>query len=263
MQEYNNIDQRIHQLCQIIAKANRTFVPKQPDDSHTNLYFDPASDRVFGHWIKTEKGNIILSLNLEAFSFEWMNKNLEVIQMHSIQNKTSVQIEEGMKEGFSEIGLQENNFRSELHFEINVYSFLNEPFTKFDTAQLTQWKNYRALANYASLDLLGMLQATSEIRIWPHHFDTGIYVGQNEKISIGFGLAMEDSMVGSPYFYFSAYEQNGHTINYKNISNLTNGKWFVEGEWKGAVLKISDLGQNDSNTINVFLNEVTQWFLKN
>jgi hypothetical protein len=261
MQGYNNIDQRIHQLCQILTKANRTFVPKQADDSHTNLYFDSISQRIYGHWIAGNKGKIIFSLNLGTFHFEWMNDELKVIQSHSILNKTSTEIEKGIAEVLSEIGLQENGFRNELHFEIAVYPFLNDAFTILDANHLKEWKAYRALANHASLDLLGIVQATSEIRIWPHHFDTGIYTEINNNLAIGFGLAMEDSMVGTPYFYYSAYGLNGYDIDYSNVSNLTTGKWFID-DWKGAVLPLTGLKNDDSDIISIFIKEVTQWFLK-
>jgi len=46
MQEYNNIGQIIHQLSQVLAKFNRTFVPKKEDEGHTNLYFGPISHRI-------------------------------------------------------------------------------------------------------------------------------------------------------------------------------------------------------------------------
>ncbi len=46
MQEYNNSDRQIHWLSQVMAKANRAYVPEQKDDSHTNLYFDAPEKRI-------------------------------------------------------------------------------------------------------------------------------------------------------------------------------------------------------------------------
>ncbi|MFT5886141.1 MAG: hypothetical protein ACI9IP_002605 [Arcticibacterium sp.] len=40
MTGYTQTDQQLHWLSQIIAKANRTYVPAEEDDSHTNLYFN-------------------------------------------------------------------------------------------------------------------------------------------------------------------------------------------------------------------------------
>ena len=263
MQAYNHIDQHIHQLSQIITKANRTFVPKQADDSHTNLYFDSIDRRVYGRWINGEKGNIILALNLQSFSFEWINDALKVIQTHSIQDKTSSEIEQSIADVLPELGLEETDFRNELHFEITKYSFLNEPFSKFEAKDLTQWEHYRSVANQACFELLGLLQATSEIRIWPHHFDTGIYVEPNKKVGLGFGLAMEDSMVGNPYLYCSGNGLNGHVIDYNSVPELTIGQWIINDHWKGAVLPLPDLKQDNFKTIHVFLKETVPWFLKN
>lgn len=262
MTAYTHIDQHIHQLSQIITKANRSFVPKQADDSHTNLYFDSISGRVYGRWINSEKGNIILALNLQSFSFEWLNDDLKVIQKHAIHDKKSSEIEQSIADALPEIGLEEKDFRSKLHFEIARYSFLNESFSKFKAEELTQWKHYRDMANQACCALLGLLQSACEIRIWPHHFDTGIYVESNKKISIGFGLAMEDSMVENPYFYFSGNGLNGHVIDYNSVSDLSFGQWIINEHWKGAVLPLPELKNDDSKEIPVFLKEISQWFLK-
>jgi len=181
-QDYNRIDQQIHQLSQIIAKANRTFVPKAADDSHTNLYFDSISQRIYGRWIKTEKGNLILALNLQSCTFEWINDSLKVIQKHAIQNQTSSEIEQSTADALPEIGL-------------------------------------------------------------------------------GFGLAMEDNMVGNPYFYLSGNGRNGQVMNYYNLPKLTLGNWAITDHWKGAVLPLPDLEQDSLKGIQVFLKEAVRWYM--
>ena len=47
MKTYNKVDQQLHLLCQVIGKANRTFVPDKADESHTNLHFDPWGNKIF------------------------------------------------------------------------------------------------------------------------------------------------------------------------------------------------------------------------
>ncbi len=51
MQAYIKTDRQLHWLSQVIAKINRTYVPKKNDDSHTNLYFDNLGKRITGRWI--------------------------------------------------------------------------------------------------------------------------------------------------------------------------------------------------------------------
>lgn len=80
MSAYHQIDQQLHLLCQIIAKANRTFVPKKEDDSHTNLYFDHLGQRIFGRWIEGEDRKVIMCLNLDKQTFEWRDDALQLLQ---------------------------------------------------------------------------------------------------------------------------------------------------------------------------------------
>ena len=47
----------------------------------------------------------------------------------------------------------------------------------------------------------------SEVRIWPHHFDTGClgYFDTKKNVSVGLGLAIPDKNVDDWYFYASGY----------------------------------------------------------
>jgi hypothetical protein len=263
MQEYNNIDKKIHQLTQIIAKVNRTFVPKKADDSHTNLFFDQLSHRMYGRWIKTINQNIILTLNLQTNKFEWLDDSLATLHSIDIAGSKYEQLEEYVEESLEGFGLDKKGFRNEMHYKIPIYSFLNKPFEKFDQKAIEIWEVYRGLANVACGAMLGFLQNYGEIRIWPDHFDTGIYVTPSEDIGLGFGLAMKDSMVGNPYFYFSGYSLNGKEINYTNVPNLDLGKWIINDQWKGAVLSLNEIKSSDITKINSFILNVCQWFLKN
>ena len=261
MQGYNNIDQRIHQLSLVLAKANRTFVPAKPDDSHTNLYFDSVSHRIYGRWISVDSKEIILALNLKSFTYEWVDRSLKSLQSHEIENKTFSEIEESIANGLADLGLDGTGFSAPLHFETPKYSFADSAFEKWDEQSIQNWEFVRELANIASFELLGLLQTPSEIRIWPHHFDTGIYVEQSNSIGLGFGLAMSDSLLNEPYFYLTGYGLNGSRINYYSVNNLTNGKWIITDNFKGAVLPLSELNNEPGDLINLFVNEAIDWFL--
>ena len=127
--------------------------------------------------------------------------------------------------------------------------------------EIRLWKMYRSLANLACDNLMSHLKSKSEIRIWPHHFDTGIYVGPSTQIGIGFGLAMEDSIVGTPYFYYSGYGLDGYSIDYTNFQVLKIGKWIVQENWKGAVLPLQDLEDKKQEKMALFQEQVSSFFL--
>lgn len=265
MQEYNQADRQVHWLSQVIAKANRTFVPGKEDDSHTNLYFDALGGRLFGRWIDGPDDRIILALNLQTLAFEWMDERQNVLHEVQVSGKDMDLLEQVVAEYPAAIHLDTDLFSAPLHFDIPEYGILALKETDISPGGMQQWFVFRELANRSCQAMLGYLQAESEIRIWPHHFDTGIYAMVTTDLGLGFGLAMEDAMVGSPYFYLSGYNQR-RPFSYENLSRLTKGRWITGEHWNGAVLALEVLGnaseEQTGRILQEFISEATQWFLK-
>jgi hypothetical protein len=264
LNNYTQTDQQIHTISQIIAKANRSFVAKEPDDSHTNLYFDPLGNRILGRWIETPSGKLILALNLSKLQLEWLNSSYQTLKSFQVVGKTIDAVEHEIEVHLPELGLNPEGFTDKLHFDIPEYDFANDVIRSINEQDLNQWKYYRELANQACESLLGYLQIDGEIRIWPHHFDTGIYVETNDGIGIGFGLAMADSLTNQPYFYMSGYKKDA-AFEFKSLPKLSNGKWITSENWKGAVLTISDLEQipeqNQMEVVRGFIRDSADWFV--
>ncbi|MDX2303141.1 MAG: hypothetical protein NW226_10090 [Microscillaceae bacterium] len=265
MQDYTQTDQQIHWLCQIIAKANRSYVPKKEDDSHTNLFFDVLGNRIIGRWIKTSSGKIILSLNLENLRLEWLGDHLQVLQSVASVGKSDLEIIRELTQEVQKRGLQPADFSEKLHFEITEYPFSQTPVQFIPQEHIQVWKHWRQLANEACLWVLGYLQADGEIRIWPHHFDTGIYVPANDRVSIGFGWAMEDSLAGAPYFYVAGYAPQG-SLDYQELPELQTGKWETGGHFKGAILSLNEMTNLNRDILEKalfeFLQKTIGFFLK-
>lgn len=240
METYNKVDKRIHQLSQILAKLGRSFGQKQEDDSHTNLYFDPVSNRLMSRWVSTSNGKGCLGLNLDTYSYEWLNHTLEVVDEIGIEGKTTRQLEARVGNLLAGEGLDVSDFATALHFEIPSYSFADEPWALLDSKGVEQWKSLRSKANEACLHATQHFLVNGEIRIWPHHFDTGIYVEVHGQLGVGFGFAMEDSLAGSPYFYLTGYPATG-TLDFESAAQPGVGKWLVSEYWQGAVLPITSL----------------------
>lgn len=265
MQEYNDTDIRLHLLSQLIAKAGRTYVPKQADDSHTNLYFDSLGNRLMGRWIDSPKGKVILSLNLETLCFEWLSASMRLISEVETLGATYPEIEKKLAKQPGQLGLPTVGFSKPLHFEITDYPIAHEAVDVLIDDGLAEWKFYRGLANDTCGWLLGHLQQTSEIRIWPHHFDTGIYFEPNERIGIGYGLAMEDPMADSPYLYFTGHALKGK-LNYDNLPTLDVGRWELSESWKGAILPLVDLEESEdysvTDFVESFLRLASEWAME-
>ncbi len=266
MQDYNNTDQRLHQLCQIIAKVNRAYVPEKEDDSHTNLYYDSSAERILGRWIdKSPGGRIILSFDLSDLNFVWLNEDLSSLHKIITEGKVYKSLENEIAGYLNSLGLDEKLFLRELHYKIPEYPFKNEPFRRSSYSGIEEWKYFRKLANEACEELLEYTQTEAETRIWPHHFDTGIYTEAKPGMGIGFGLAMEDSMVGQPYFYLSGYS-SGREIEYFELPRLTKGRWLVYNQWKGAILPLDQIPyRNPIEALQIifrFVKESIGWYLE-
>ena len=265
MQEYNKTDKQLHWLCQTIAKANRTYVTSKPDDSHTNLFYDDLDNRIVGRWINNGRQHMMLTLHLETLHFEWLNSAKEVVQSYATVGKVAGDTEKEIEAGLPEIYLNPKGFTEKLHFEIPNYSFASEPIQSIPKASIHEWKTYRKLANVLCGLVLGYLELEGDIRIWPHHFDTGIYVEIGQRLGIGFGLAMEDSMAGDPYFYLSGYPIHG-TLEYSELPSLQNGKWEVSEHWQGAILPLSELTsgifEENRQAISDYLLKSINWCIR-
>lgn len=264
MQEYIITDRQLHWLSQVIAKINRSFVPAEQDDSHTNLYFDIIHKGIYGRWISTPAGKIILFLDLDSFSFKWLDPKKVILFEFPVFNAGLKELEGSAGEFLKKRGMDTEQLSTPLHFDLPDYGIQKLKKENFSVGGLKNWMYYRDLANLACFDTLGYLQTSGEIRIWPHHFDTGIYTPLNGNFGLGFGLAMEDSLVGEPYFYLAAYASNSN-ISYSGLSTLSTGRWETETAWKGAVLPLSDLPFSSDigalEKIRGFIDEVISWYI--
>ena len=84
----------------------------------------------------------------------------------------------------------------------------------------------------------------ASIRIWPHHFDTGIYSAiPDSDITIGLGLAIPDSVCDAHYLYITGYK-SGAVMATSNLDKLSIGEWKSEG-FTGAILNADNIVESD------------------
>ena len=264
MDSYVATDQKIHLIAQLIAKVNRSYVPEKDDDSHTNLYLDPLRQKLLGRWFEIDKQRFIAALNLNSFELELVNESLTAVRSQKIDGLTFNEIEEQWITQLERHNFDVAELSQALHFEIPEYQFSKDAMVLPSQEEVRHWLNFRTLANRACQDVLGMAQVQGEVRIWPHHFDTGIYFELNSKLGIGFGLAMSDSILNQPYFYMSAYSKQGN-IDFKKLPQLNSGAWISNSNYQGAVLgmeQVSGINGNSQHVLNSFIVDSFDTYLK-
>jgi len=265
MLHYNQADRQLHVLCQIIGKANRTFLEEKSDESHTNLYFDPWTDKILGRWIESGSRHVLFALDLNTLDFEVLDASRKKILIVSTGGKTLEDIESEFEARMPEAELDPEGFRTPMKHAMPVYSFSKESFQSIHPEALENWKYFRRLGNQTCHGFLGHVQAKSEIRIWPEHFDTGVYFEYHGVMGIGFGLAMEDRMAGAPYFYMVAYPKTG-ALAFENLPESPAWRWELGDDWKGAILPLPQLQKlSDSQTeamLRDFTTQCFDWYAK-
>jgi hypothetical protein len=256
--KYDRVDQRLHELSQILAKFNRTYLKSRDNDSHTNLGYGTINQRLFSRWSETTSSRHILSLELNPLSFVLLDKayrrELEVL----VLGKTNKQIEAELKHKLSQIGIQTKRFSDPMHYEIPEYETLGMPHDNLTPQEFQEWTDLRALGNTACHQIQAHFQVQDEVRIWPHHFDTGIFVSLNKSLSIGFGLAMSDKWSETAYFYYTAlYKGKTHWPD-NHPMKLKTGRIIESSEWCGAVLEAPNLSPGK---LLDFMREASAYYL--
>ncbi|PLX16069.1 MAG: hypothetical protein C0599_15775 [Salinivirgaceae bacterium] len=264
MDTYNNTDQKLHFLSQIIAKINRTFVEPEKDDTHTTLFFDPAGRRIYGRWIDTDDGQMIFAINLVNQSYEWLNCKLSPLASVKFTGKTLNEVEEEVTESLAILGINVEGLNEKMPYEMPDYPFKDDIIEAFSPEALNEWSYIRRQANEAAMMCLGMVQFYTNIRIWPEHFNTAISLKRDKDLEIEFGFAMQNEMVESPYFYISGAEKQ-NKINYLNLPDIGIASWEVNSNWKGAILPYTEMNKladkYRKEQVEVFINNTILWYL--
>ncbi len=241
---------QVHFASQYLAAAGKSFLEHKDDDSHTNLGYNIENQQL-ETWPLNRAG-LKLFLDLNRFSLNWtIDSEAEI----ALNGKSHEEVVDLLKKSAIRLGF-EDAYEFDLHYELPFDWDSNYTYDLSDEQVLHEISRLRTLANESLHTFLVNEDLHSDIRIWPHHFDTGAFVQlQNSDTSVGMGMAIPDSMVDDHYFYISGYK--GHEgIDTSNFRTLNLGEWKNEG-FKGAVLRTSGISMKQATQ---FLQEAFQTY---
>jgi hypothetical protein len=239
MQEFKSMKDQMHLAAQYLAAAAISFVEKKEDDSHTNLGFDSESGRMSTHPL-SDSGDT-LSLNYNTFALDWNSStNVESIQLDGASHKEVLAWLTKLSQ--EKIG---KSYTYSFHYDVPYSIADTTVFTMSDSAELKRLLQLRILTQAILEQTLLENNMQSEIRVWPHHFDTGAFTALPNKpdIAVSFGLAIPDTLSSAHYLYISGYK--GHDgISTQGFDALTKGEWKDDG-FKGAILPADHIGVSE------------------
>lgn len=259
LKDYMQLDQKLHYWSQLISLFNRAYAQTTDDDSHTNFIFNHLNRSLYGRWVTLEDKEVTLEFAFSKGDLNLIDHLHQKLWQKNIIGLSFDEVLEALSQVLEKRGFDGAKMYDDLHYSIPNYE-LEALYKKPHSSAMELWTYWRNLAQHKSFELITLWQCASEIRIWPHHFDTGIYLPYTDKIGIGFGLAMADELTGAPYFYFSAYDLQGGNFPYPFEERLKYGRWVDSKDWKGAVFSIPAI--RNSKDLDLFLREVSSLILE-
>ncbi len=239
----------IHLVAQYLAAAGKSFLPNKDDDSQSNLGWNAKTNsletRDLGHGYK-------LTFSLESAVLKWSG----MAEGMDLKKHTHQEILIWLKETSSGFGF-EKMYSYAVNYKLDYPEIEPKDSYSFDASEAALIAQKFTLTQKALDAFLKANELTSEIRVWPHHFDMGVYTKLSDKLFLGAGLAIPDSVESEFYFYASGWN-DGQAINTKNLPKLSVGSWHAE--WTGGTLKSNGVLLND---VIIFLNNAKDAYIEN
>ncbi len=232
-----------HHAAQFIALVGRYLIPREPDDSNTNMDYMINEQSLVGNAFAD---GLRVGLKLNELILHIRGSEGNNLAEFFLAGKTKPKIFTELKDKISELGVNTSDLKNELHYEIpGHYLEKGAAFCVKDSLFFKEAVFYRHNAQIILNGIVHDFPETAPVKVWPHHFDTGtlIPLAYNEEggmsKSIGLGWAIPDSLVDEPYFYLSFWSEMP-VANFDRLPLLVSGQWITSG-WQGGVLKLSDL----------------------
>lgn len=259
MNDLNQADQTLHSLAQLIALTGMQWLPLLADDSQTNMAWNSNLHQLEGRPFVYNGQQIRLVINTKTFTLYFVNDHEHVLSVFSPENRTATDATDWWKNQMQTWGISE--IRG-VNYQLHQDPVASQ--TVYTPTGLTEWNEWRTIANTALQQLNEWSGRENEVRIWPHHFDTGVYYSQTnangqEKAAIWAGYAIADALCDEPYFYLSGYN-SVQPIDFASAPALSVGEWRNTSDWNGALLPIS--ASNNAESIVVFFQESYSWLDK-
>lgn len=244
----NSTIQILHHAAQFVAMYGNSYLAKQPDDSQNNLEWNEDLKRLQGRWV--ENANSRLSLDVVNFELilEFQGRDIHM----NLDGWTKHQVLANLLAASKETGLDTSLLKPISQFTIPSHPVNDGAmYQKPPLNILETWASWLTNGNQLLKRIKPGFESSSEIRIWPHHFDLGLYIPMTKDDtgsdiqSIGAGLAIADSYVSEPYFYINYWSKETIISRMENVI-FDYGYWNTR-DWKGLVLPLSLLIQQPSS----------------
>lgn len=244
---------QIHHAAQFVSLMGNSLLPKTPDDAQSNMEWVSSKHAIVGRDIELDKG-IRVGLLYHPFELHVFDANLDTIEYINLGGETKKEVLNWLRSIVKALGGPPDQIKAITHFEIPHHAVdEGHPFEIQNLVYHQEMAKFRSNADFILKEFTEKFGHNAEVRVWPHHFDSGSYIplefddkGAITK-ALGLGMAIADHVVDEYYFYIT-HSAKKDQINYNNLPTLDGeGQWTID-KWVGATLPISRLLDASSET---------------
>lgn len=239
----------LHHAVQCIASTAEAILPHKTDDSHTNLGWNPNLQALLSHPLDNK---CQLGLIYPIFSLGFIVDD-EVKTSLALAGKTRAEIYDWIRSNLGEWGFETKDIQPMTRYEIPFHPVAEGAvFSPPSEIILQELARRRNNAHHLFVEIAPEYPYASDIRTWPHHFDTGLYIpirkngAQEDLNSIGLGMATPDSSVKDMYLYINHWSKSPVVLP-AQLPELKGQGYWVNQNWTGAVLPFSSIVAHQHN----------------
>ncbi|NVK05812.1 MAG: hypothetical protein HWD92_13385 [Flavobacteriia bacterium] len=252
-------DVALHRGAQYIALTAVAFIPHESDDSHTNIGWNAERKRLEGRWFQSIGNEYRLTLSPATYELIWEDRNRTAVERLQLSGSEETEVRDWWNSTAETIG-GKSVAELEMNYELpqkEVYTSSTFPTPSSDMVNI--WVRWRSFGQKAISVISALMETEIKPRIWPHHFDTGIFGKFNQVASLGCGVSPADGMVDEPYIYLYGWKDG--TYMPAPATAIKHGRWIEQsktGDWSGFILPYSEAKSLEMSDVKLALVQASQ-----
>ena len=228
---------QLHHAAQFAAAVGISYLTPRPDDSHTNLGWDPRLEALRCREVRALSHAVRVAIRPRDLTLLILLDG-SIGQRIPLHGSTMSQVESSLRSALASCGLDSRRLTMRRHYDIPEHRVARgssfDITRTADFAELAHWYGNAA----ALLSEFKRQLGSSDVRCWPHHFDIATLASVAPGQTCGMGMSPGDAQYGEPYFYVNAYPRPSADTQQAALAG--DGFWNTE-RWFGAVLPASRL----------------------
>jgi hypothetical protein len=249
---------QLHYAAQFATALGISYLTPKPDDSHTNLGWDPKLEALGSREVRALSHGVRIAIRPRDMTLLVL-LNGSIGQRIPLHGSTIAHVESTLRTALASAGLDGRRFTLKRHYDLPPHPVAGgDPF---DTSRGEMFEELAAwYANAAVLlEEFRTVVNGADVRCWPHHFDIATLATFGPGRSSGAGMLPGDEMYPEPYYYVNAYPRPQSMPDESLLKG--GGAWNSDG-WLGAVLTGSRLAADpatQADQVRAFLNSAFEY----